>query len=343
MVDEVVRTIESIADDAWVPWAGCLVPNIARRVREEAEAKDCEEKERKIREEAEAKERLVREEAERVVRAEAERVAQREKRQQEKLDLFLNESITAEEFERDSEAEAERSEIVEDVTGEDVLGMQTSEMEVDDAGEDEVVVEDKGSKGGRKQAPSLPPKLSRKRTCALTAVVLKPIVVERKDSSASVVSSCERCRQYKIKCTPTDVGARCLNCKVKHYKCSLIPAKEGSEMKTVPSGARLTKIAVGGPTKAQEKKEAAIKAKAFHGVTLSMFFFLFFLVFADVSLQTQDVANSLGRLTPLSPRENSSKRVRGFVAASTPSSGDWRLTTTSCGRSSTSGRLVRGP
>ena len=134
-----------------------------------------------------------------------------------------------------------------------------------------------------------------------------------------------------------------MNCKAKHYKCSLVPAKEGSEMKTVPSGARLTKIAVGGPIKAQEKKEAAIKAKAFRGVTLSMFFFLFFLVFADVSLQTQDVANSLGRLMPLFPRENSSKHVRGFVAASTPSSGDWRLTTTSCGRSSTSGRLVRGP
>ena len=40
MVDEAVRMIKSVADDAWVPWAGRLVPNIARRVREEAEAKD---------------------------------------------------------------------------------------------------------------------------------------------------------------------------------------------------------------------------------------------------------------------------------------------------------------
>ena len=155
-MDKVVHMIESVADDAWVPWAGCLVPNIARRIREKVEAKDREEKERKIRVEAEAKERLVREEAERVVRVEAERIARREKRQQEKLDLFLNESITAEEFERDSEAEAERSEIVEDVAGEDALGMQTSEMEVDDVGEDEVVVEDKGSKGGRKHHLRLP-------------------------------------------------------------------------------------------------------------------------------------------------------------------------------------------
>ena len=257
--------------------------------------------------------------------------------------MFLNESITAEEFERDSEAEAERSEVVEDVPGEDALGMQTSKMEVDDVGEDEVVVEDKGSKGGRKRAPSSPPKLSRKRTHASTAVMSKPIVIERKDSSATVVTSCEWCRQHNIKCTPTDAGARCLNCKAKHYKCSLVPTKEGSEMKTVLSGARLMRIAIGGPTKAQEKKEAAKKAKAFRGVTLSMFFFLFFLVFTDVSLQTQGVANSLGRSTPLSPLENSSKCVRGFVAASTLSSGDWRLTTTSCSRSSTSGRLVRGP
>ena len=103
------------------------------------------------------------------------------------------------------------------------------------------------------------------------------------------------------------------------------------------------RIAIGGPTKAQEKKEAAKKAKVFRGVMLSMFFFLFFLVFADVSLQTQGVVNSLGRSMPLSPWENSSKHVRGFVAASTPSSGDWRHMTTSCGRSSTSERLVQGP
>ena len=55
MVDEAVRTIESVADNAWVPWAGRLVPNITRRVREEVEAKDREEKERKVCEEVEAK------------------------------------------------------------------------------------------------------------------------------------------------------------------------------------------------------------------------------------------------------------------------------------------------
>ena len=105
MVNEAVRTIGSVADDAWISWAGRLIPNIVRHVREEMEARDHKERERRIREEVEAKERLVREEAEREVREEAERVARRERRQQEKLDLFLNKSITAEEFEKDSEAE----------------------------------------------------------------------------------------------------------------------------------------------------------------------------------------------------------------------------------------------
>ena len=271
MVDEAVRTIEAVADDTWVSWAGRLVPNIARRIREEAEAKDREEKERKKREEAEAKERLVREEAEREVREEAERVARRERRQQEKLDLFLNESITAEEFEKDSEAEAEESEVTGVTVIEDKGGAQVSEMEVDDAGEDKVVVEDLKSKGGRKRAPSSPPKPSRKRTRASTAIGSKPAVIERTDSSASAVTACDRCRYYNIKCTPTDAGARCSNCKAKHYKCSFVPAKEISEPKTSSLGARLTKIAVGGQTKAQEKKDAAKKAKAFRGVTLGMF------------------------------------------------------------------------
>ena len=100
----------------------------------------------------EEKERLVREEAERVVREEAKRVMQRGRHQQEKLDLFLNKSITAEEFEKDLEAEAEVEES--EATGvaavKDVVGVQVLEMEVDNADKDEVVVEDIRSKGGRK-------------------------------------------------------------------------------------------------------------------------------------------------------------------------------------------------
>ena len=237
MVNKAVRTIEPIADDAWISWAGRLIPNIVRRVREETEARDREERERRKHEEAEVKERLVREEAEREVREEAERVARRERRQQEKLDLFLNESITAEEFEKDSEAEAEESEVTGVTVIEGKVGAQVSEMEVDNAGEDKVVVEDLKSKGGRKRAPSSPPKPSRKRTRASTAIGSKPAAIERTDSSASAVTACDRCRYHNIKCTPTDAGARCSNCKAKHYKCSFVPAKEISEPKTSSLGA----------------------------------------------------------------------------------------------------------
>ena len=78
--------------------------------------------------------------------------------------MFLNKSITAEEFEKDSEAEVEveESEAMGVAAVEDVVGMQVSEMEVDNVGEDEVVVEDIRSNGGRKRAPSLPPKPLRK-------------------------------------------------------------------------------------------------------------------------------------------------------------------------------------
>ena len=47
--------------------------------------------------------------------------------------------------------------------------------------------------------------------------------------------------------------------------------KESLELKTSSLGVCLTKIAVGGQMKAQEKKDAAKKAKAFCGVTLGMF------------------------------------------------------------------------
>ena len=218
----------------------------------------------------EEKERLVREEAERVVREEAERVMQRGRHQLEKLDLFLNKSITAEEFKKDSDAEAdtERSKVTGEGVVEEVVGTQTSEMEVDDTGEDKVMAEDKGSKGGRKRAPSSPLKLSRKQARVSTTVALKPAAIEKADSKSSTVNTCNRCRHFKIKCIPIDRGAQCSNCKVKHYKCSLVPLKEGSEGKGGSLVMRHSKTAAEGKVKAQEKKEAAKKVKAFHRVTL---------------------------------------------------------------------------
>ena len=45
MVDEVVHSIESVTDDAWVNWVGRLVPNIVCCIQEATEARDHEEKE----------------------------------------------------------------------------------------------------------------------------------------------------------------------------------------------------------------------------------------------------------------------------------------------------------
>ena len=66
-----------------------------------------------------------------------------------------------------------------------------------------------------------------------------------------------------------------MNCKAKHYKCSLVPTKESSELKTMSLGVCLTKIAVGGQTKVQEKKNVAKKVKVFCGVTLGMYLISF--------------------------------------------------------------------
>ena len=224
----------------------------------------------------EEKERLVREEAERVVREEAKRVMQRGRHQQEKLDLFLNKSITAEEFKKDSDAEAdtERSKVTGEGVVEEVVGTQTSEMEVDDTGEDKVMAEDKGSKGGRKRAPSSPLKLSRKQARVSTTVALKPAAIEKADSISSTVNTCDRCRHFKIKCIPIDRGAQCSNCKAKHYKYSLVPLKEGSEGKGGSLAMHHSKTAAEGRVKAQEKKEAAKKVKAFHRVTLGTHLYL---------------------------------------------------------------------
>ena len=124
---------------------------------------------------------------------------------------------------------------------------------------------------GRKRAPSSPPKPLRKWMHVLAAAGSKPAVIERMDSSVSAVTACNRCHHLNIKCVLTDEGARCSNWKAKHYKCSLVPAKEGLESKAILLGARLMRIAAGGPTKVQEKKEATKKAKALRRVTQGMF------------------------------------------------------------------------
>lgn len=61
---------------------------------------------------------------------------------------------------------------------------------------------------------------------------------------------------------------------MKHYKCSLVPSKEGLEGKGVTTRICHLKTVTGSKVKVQEKEEVTKKAKAFHGVTLGTFLFL---------------------------------------------------------------------
>ena len=51
MVDEATKVLEAIANESWLPWVECLVPNVARRVRAEAETRAREEHNQKLQEE----------------------------------------------------------------------------------------------------------------------------------------------------------------------------------------------------------------------------------------------------------------------------------------------------
>ena len=43
MVDEATKALEAVADESWVPWADCLIPNVSHWVGVEAEARVYEE------------------------------------------------------------------------------------------------------------------------------------------------------------------------------------------------------------------------------------------------------------------------------------------------------------
>ena len=130
---------------------------MARRVREEAEARAQEEHDRKFREEAK-----------RLIDEKLARAAKRDRCLEEKLTAVLEGQLSQEALEVDSEAEemgeAEESEAVGTEEFGATGGMQSSAMEVDEEGEDEVVVVEQVKRGEtRKRAPSSPPKSSRKR------------------------------------------------------------------------------------------------------------------------------------------------------------------------------------
>ena len=133
MVKDASKALEEVTDKLWVPWAGCLVHNMAHQVRAVAEARaqeehDCE----------------VQEEAKHLVNKKLARAVRRDKQLEEKLMVVLEGRLSQDVLEVDLEAEeigeAEGSEAVstEDIgmTG----GTQLLAMEVDEEGEDEVVV-----------------------------------------------------------------------------------------------------------------------------------------------------------------------------------------------------------
>ena len=158
MVEDTTKALEDIVDELWVLWVGRLVPNMACRVRAAAEARAWEEHDHEVQEEAKC---LV---DDKLVRA-----AKRDRWLEEKLTPVLEGRLSQAELEVDSEVEeigeAEGSKAVRMEEVGTTGGTQLSVMEVDEEGEDEVVVVERVKRGEtRKQAPSSPPKFSRKRS-----------------------------------------------------------------------------------------------------------------------------------------------------------------------------------
>ena len=48
MVKDATKVLEDVADELWVPWAGHIIPNMVRRVRQETEVRAREEYDRKL-------------------------------------------------------------------------------------------------------------------------------------------------------------------------------------------------------------------------------------------------------------------------------------------------------
>ena len=230
MVEDTTKVLEDVADKSWVPWAGRLIPTVVRRVREEMEARAREDYNRKLREEAK-----------RVIDEKMARVAKRDRWLEEKLMAVLEGRMSQVELEIDSEVEemveAEGSEAVGTKELGTTGGTQSSAMEVDKEGEDEVVVVKELKRGEtRKWAPSSPPKSSRKRVRAGMATQT-PAGSQVKGSSVqgsqagvgtavSTANPCWRCVRHKTVCIVPSGRARCENCRAKHYGCSLVPPKE---------------------------------------------------------------------------------------------------------------------
>ena len=79
----------------------------------------------------------------------------------------------------------------------------------------------------------------------------------------SMVNPCWRCVKHKTVCIVLNGGARCENCRVKHYGCSLVPPKEvvggkggasGLQKAKMVEGSQQVKGAMGSQTKGRARK-----------------------------------------------------------------------------------------
>ena len=193
----------------------------------------------------------------------------RDRRLEEKLTAVLEGRLSQEALEVDSEAEEmgdpEGSEAVGTEEFGTTGGTQSSAMEVDEEGEDEVVVVEETKRGEtRKRAPSSPPKSSRKRVQA-GMVTQMPAGSQVRGGSVqgsqvgvgtgvSTANPCWRCVKHKAVCIVPSGGAWCENCRAKHYGCSLVPPKEIVTAKGGPSGSQQAKAVVGSQTKGMSRK-----------------------------------------------------------------------------------------
>ena len=141
--------------------------------------------------------------------------------------LFRSGWLTQAALEVDSEAEemgeAEGSEAVRTEEAGTTGGTQSSAMEVDEEGEDEVVVVEEVKRGEtRKRAPLSLPKSLRKRVRAGT-VTQTPAGSQVKGGSVqgsqagmgtavSTANPCWRCVKHRVECVVPSGGARCENC-----------------------------------------------------------------------------------------------------------------------------------
>ena len=79
----------------------------------------------------------------------------------------------------------------------------------------------------------------------------------------STANPCWRCVRHKTVCIMPSGGARCENCRAKHYGCSLVPLKEvvggkggasGSQKAKTGEGSQQAKGVTGSQTKGRARK-----------------------------------------------------------------------------------------